>query len=163
MTKKNSYQVDAEPTFLRNTIFEPNLVSRPDFSIDEVGEALGMTHASAYRLYRALGLVGKREPLPADEAEVLIAEKITLAQAAKARRLVKERGWKPESEKWHGKKTPEQLAGIKRKYQSELRKRGAAAQRRARTEKDQEQRPRKRKLKAILRRSSCVTLSSQRR
>lgn len=139
MSRQGFSQVESEPRFLRRTIFEPNLVSRPDFSIDEVGEALGMTHASAYRLYRALGLVGKREPLPADEAEVLIAEKVTLAQAAKARRLVEERGWKPESEKWHGKKTPEQLAGIKRRYESKLRKRGAAAQRRARTEQDKEQ------------------------
>lgn len=139
MSRQGYSQVESEPRFLRRTIFEPNLVSRPDFSIDEVGEALGMTHASAYRLYRALGLVGKREPLPADEAEVLIAEKITLAQAAKARRLVEKRGWAPESKKWHGEKTPEQLAGIKRRYQSELRKSGAAAQRRARTKQDQDQ------------------------
>ena len=139
MSRQGYSQVESEPRFLRRTIFEPNLVSRPDFSIDEVGEALGLTHASAYRLYRALGLVGKRTPLPADEAEVLIAEKITLAQAAKARRLVEERGWTPESKKWHKGLTDDQRAGIKRKYQSELRKRGAAAQRRARTKQDQEQ------------------------
>lgn len=139
MSRQGYSQVESEPRFLRRTIFEPNLVSRPDFSIDEVGEALGLTHASAYRLYRALGLVGKRTPLPADEAEALIAEKITLAQAAKARRLVEKRGWTPDSKKWHKSLTADQRAKIKRRYQSELRKRGAAAQRRARTEKDQEQ------------------------
>lgn len=139
MSRQGYSQVESEPRFLRRSIFEPNLVSRPDYSIDEVAEALGMTHASAYRLYRALGLVGKRTPLPAAEAEAVIAEKLTLAQAAKARRLVEERGWTPDSKKWHKSLTTDQRAKIKRRYQSELRKRGAAAQRRARTEKDQEQ------------------------
>lgn len=137
MSRPGFKQIENEPVFLRSTIFEPNLVSRPDYSIDEIAEALGMTHASAYRLYRALGLVGKREPLPADEAEALIAEKVTLAQAAKARRLVEKKHWtKPD---YHEVLTDEKRAGIKRRYQNQLRKRGAAAQRRARTEKDQEQ------------------------
>lgn len=137
MTKKNTYQVDAEPGFLRKTIFEPNLVSRPDYSIDEVAEALGMTHASAYRLYRTLGLTKKGTPLSADEMEAVLAEKFTLAQAAKARRLVAEKHW--EGAHWHKELTADQRAGIKRRYESKLRKRGAAAQRRARTEQDKEQ------------------------
>lgn len=137
MSRPGFKQIENEPVFLRSTIFEPNLVSRPDYSIDEIAEALGMTHASAYRLYRALGLVGKREPLPADEAEALIAEKVTLAQAAKARRLVEKKHWtKPE---YHEVLTDEKRAGIKRRYQNQLRKRGAAAQRRARTKQDQDQ------------------------